>query len=208
MTDTKTTVTRRGEVYTFRLHWQVTQRQLKSARENPSGSINDLMAALTFSAFTLEAYTNFVSSRIFPDTWNQKRERQSSSKKIKDIFEKFELAYDAHDESTRNTIQYLTELRNELAHGKPYTKIEEFDSISVRSSRANFNKLQFKIPLYEKLIELGLEGTLSITEKVRLFANFVNSQLAKREPGLALPDEDVLSGPLSRAEYEWPELCS
>lgn len=166
------------------------------------------MAALTFSAFTLEAYTNFVSSRIFPDTWNQKRERQSSSKKIKDIFEKFELAYDAHDESTRNTIQYLTELRNELAHGKPYTKIEEFDSISVRSSRANFNKLQFKIPLYEKLIELGLEGTLSITEKVRLFANFVNSQLAKREPGLALPDEDVLSGPLSRAEYEWPELCS
>ncbi|WP_130732799.1 hypothetical protein [Komagataeibacter xylinus] len=205
MTDNDTTIIREGEVYTFRLLWRVVQRQLQNATAKPHGSISDLMAALTFAAFTVEAFVNFVGVQLYQEAWLSKYERKPTNKKIKLVLEKLNLAYKDIPEPVKKTLNMLKILRDDLAHGKPYLSLDNFNATKVRTSRENFYKLQFKAPLYEKLEKIGFEGSKKIIEDVNIFANFINAKANKEFPDLVLDEDNILSGALSRAVYVWPE---
>lgn len=205
MADNDTTVIRKGEVYTFRLLWRVAQRQLQNATTKPHGSISDLMAALTFAAFTVEAFVNFVGVQLYQGAWLSNYERKPTNTKIKMVLEKLKLTCEDIPKSVKKTLYFLKNLRDNLAHGKPYTSLDNFDATKVCTSRENFYKLQFRVPLYEELETLGFEGCKKIIEDVNIFAKFITARTNEEFPDLSLDEDNILSGTLSSAIYVWPE---
>ena len=93
---------------------------LETAREkyecgNTDGVYHDLMGALVFSAFAVEAKINFVGWKVFQDGWN---ERLPIEAKVNKLNQEFELGL-GWDERPLQTIKQLKSFRNTLAHGKP-----------------------------------------------------------------------------------------
>lgn len=204
MTDKQTAVARTGEVFTFRLHWRVVQKQLQNAQERPAGSISELMAALTFAAFTIEAYVNYVGSREILDLWKDKRFRTNTPTKIEEIFKCLQIDRTTIDVDTEDAIDLLRNLRNEFAHGKQVLSSVKIPVPPTPISREQFDAMQFKIPLYEDLKDMGFDGVKKIIDKVPIFIGIIHTRLALQHPNLSLGGEDVLSGPLSHAHYDWP----
>ena len=111
----KAKVSKERQVNTYVYLWHASHVMLEKARSDQKGSIHDVMASLTFTAFTMEAYLNHVGSHIFK-CWDD-LERLSPLSKLNLIAEKLEIK---NDEGTRpyQTVSEVFKFRNRLAHGK------------------------------------------------------------------------------------------
>lgn len=111
----KAKVSKERQVNTYAYLLHASHVMLEKARNDQEGSIHHVMASLTFTAFTLEAYLNHVGSQIFK-CWDD-LERLSPLSKLNLIAEKLEIK---NDEGTRpyQTVSEVFKFRNKLAHGK------------------------------------------------------------------------------------------
>lgn len=191
--------TRNGEAYTFRLYWLVTKRQLENAKRNEVGSINDLMPALAFAAFTVEAYVNFIGSKLLPKLWKNER-NLGFEKKLKKIFEELGQQFPDCSVDPYSSILSLKNLRDELAHGKPYVVDDSFETDEDTTS-ANYRELFFKIPLYEKLTLSGLEGAETTISQAEAFINLIHSYALDRLQDVPHLKPNALAGVLSFCSY-------
>lgn len=117
---------RQGEVFTFRIYWLAVLRQIENAKSQSTGSAYDMMAALTFAAFTIEAYVNFSGDILMGSDW---KERENFDLKLKRIICRLEMPEINKDAEPYSLIFALKALRDEFAHGKPIKVDETVKSI-------------------------------------------------------------------------------
>ncbi|HVN16077.1 MAG TPA: hypothetical protein VMT73_10095, partial [Anaerolineales bacterium] len=84
MNKEKKLVTSDKTVYTVGYLRQVSWHTLKEAKEEEKGSYLNLMASLVFSAFTIEAYLNYLGEKVIP-FWSTIERGLSPSKKLEII---------------------------------------------------------------------------------------------------------------------------
>ncbi|NRG18084.1 hypothetical protein HPQ64_10320 [Rhizobiales bacterium] len=96
----------------FHFKKRIVERMGNNDRE---GIFLEMTAALTMTAFALEACVNFVGDRVLGDRW---RERASYWQKVKLVFEELGIQAD-YECRPFSSIGKLKKLRDTLAHGKP-----------------------------------------------------------------------------------------
>ena len=108
-------VVKTRQVNTYYEMWRVSYWTMAQAEKEVEGSFFQIMASLTFTAFTLEAYLNRIGKRTF-ECWDD-LERPPSFAKINVLAEKLKVK---KDDSKRpfQTVKILFDFRNEVAHGK------------------------------------------------------------------------------------------
>lgn len=84
------------------------------AKDDHNGLFLEMIAALTMTAFALEANLNFVGLKKVPN-WN---DWQSVESKLKEVCKSLGLSPD-HNKRPYATVVKLISIRNTLAHGKP-----------------------------------------------------------------------------------------
>jgi len=96
--------------------WHTSACLLERGRELERASFHQFMASLVFTAFTLEAYLNWLGSKLFPH-WRY-LERLKPKEKIALISGELKVSV---DDSQRpwQTVTPLFGFRNDIAHGKP-----------------------------------------------------------------------------------------
>ena len=92
----------------------ITRIKDRLANDNRDGLFHEVIAALTMTAFTLEAYLNFVGSQLNPD-WS---ERDDVESKLKTLRNALGVQTD-YNKPPYATARELIGARNRLAHGKP-----------------------------------------------------------------------------------------
>jgi hypothetical protein len=112
----------------YHFNKQVNKRLANNENE---GIAFDILAELIFLAFTIDAKTNFLGTKLIAG-W---KERQPFLKKFKQIMKHLRLD---EDFNTRpySTIQILKDLRDSLAHGKPL-HLELDEAAIVDADRAD-----------------------------------------------------------------------
>lgn len=106
----------------------------------------DIMAALVMTAFTYEAYINFIGfSTIAP--W---RERDATPAKEGLVFEKLGLSFEA-DQRPRKTTIALRQVRNILAHGKPIDDSDAWESVGTHDELDAEARAAF-VPEWEEMV--------------------------------------------------------
>lgn len=102
------------------VEWHAKQAAKKQSAGDTSGIFHDWLAALVFSAFTSEAYLNFVGNHVLDDGWP---ERASFQEKLALLNRHLCLGLD-RGERPWQTLSKLCRVRNLLAHGRPEIGIE------------------------------------------------------------------------------------
>ncbi|HYU69509.1 MAG TPA: hypothetical protein VEL09_09295 [Burkholderiales bacterium] len=91
-------------------------------KDDRKGITFDCMACLVMSAFSFEAYINFLGSKLI-EKWN---ERQRFDTKVEQVLDRLKVKPD-WDKRPYSTIDRLKKFRDLVAHGKPDE--EEYDKI-------------------------------------------------------------------------------
>lgn len=94
----------------------IARLELDKAKVKAPGWFNSAFIAITFSALAIEALCNAVGERVIPN-WND-YEREGPLKKVERLANHLSLAFSLKKEPWR-TINWLSKLRNDLAHPKP-----------------------------------------------------------------------------------------
>lgn len=105
--------TRTVNTYTYLYHCAI--QSLAEAKEKEEGSFYRIMTSLTFSAFTLEAFSNHVGEKLL-DYWDN-IERISPMDKQKVLHTHLKLKYDLSIRPLQ-TANNVFKFRNSIAHGK------------------------------------------------------------------------------------------
>ena len=126
MTTTLKTTTK-GEAFPHRELWRTARRLFLSARSQSEGSGQYDMAAVLMSFLALGAYLNLLISKVDPVVW-QKERKHFSGPNYWGTLGKLEWLAEqcsgfTFDRSARpyQTVYVLRDVRNRLAHAKPYT---------------------------------------------------------------------------------------
>lgn len=99
---------------------------LKIETGNTDGVYHDMMAALVFTAFSIEAKVNFVGWKVLEDGWP---ERSNLREKIDLLAKVLELSLD-WSKRPLQTVSQLKRFRDTIAHGKPEV-IDELKIVDV-----------------------------------------------------------------------------
>jgi len=104
--------------YTFAMHFKAAKFFLAQAEEHENGQLWNIIAAVTFFAFTLEAYLNHLGQKLDPDweTWDESK-HPSSKEKMDQLCRKLEISQDQRKEPFA-VIPGLFEIRDKIAHGR------------------------------------------------------------------------------------------
>jgi hypothetical protein len=112
------TVTKEREVRVHANLWKASRWLLARGQEQEQASFYQFMASLVFTAFTLEAYLNWLGDKLFPH-WKY-LERLKPMEKLAVI--SVQLGVSVHNgQRPWQTVKLLFGFRNDIAHGKPET---------------------------------------------------------------------------------------
>ena len=110
------------------------------------GVFLDMMAMLTMTAFTFEAYLNFLGWKLVAD-W---KERARTTKKMKLLRNTLGIATD-YNKRPYATIRTMIKIRNMLAHGQPTMPEQRvFEAVGTHDELRKL--LRDYKPAYERLI--------------------------------------------------------
>jgi hypothetical protein len=98
--------------------WHASKCLLEKGQAEESGSEHQFKASLVFTAFTLEAYLNWLGQKVFPH-WSC-LERLAPIEKLDVISDLLKLGVD-NARRPWQTTKKLCRFRNAMAHGKPVT---------------------------------------------------------------------------------------
>lgn len=113
-----------GETFPHRLMWKIAEDQAKLASERERDWSEPALVAMTFAFHTVEAYMNFLGSRLAPEIWEdeensfRKEPYRGWKGKLRKVMELVGLPW-LEAERPLKTILELKELRDRIAHGKP-----------------------------------------------------------------------------------------
>jgi hypothetical protein len=117
--------TTQGEAFTHRILWSACQRQLAVARAEERGSWYFHLSAMLMCFMSLEAYVNFLGTKLAPALWADERNTFRTGKyagtagKLLKLCEIQNVPFP--DKGTRpyQSVAALKKLRDLIAHGKP-----------------------------------------------------------------------------------------
>jgi hypothetical protein len=112
------TVTKQRDVRIHASHWHTSWCLLERGQEQQKASFHQFMASLVFTAFTLEAYLNWLGDKLFPH-WSY-LERLNPKEKLAVISDQLKVNVD-NGQRPWQTVKPLFGFRNDIAHGKPET---------------------------------------------------------------------------------------
>jgi hypothetical protein len=112
------TVTKTRDVRIHADLWHTSKCLLEKGQKEEAGSEHQFKASLVFTAFTLEAYLNWLGERLFPH-WNY-LERLAPIEKLDVISDLLKVGVD-NARRPWQTTKKLFRFRNAMAHGKPVT---------------------------------------------------------------------------------------
>ncbi len=112
------TVTKKRDVRIHADLWHTSKCLLEKGQADAAGSEHQFKASLVFTAFTLEAYLNWLGQRLFPH-WNY-LERLKPMEKLAVISDLLKVVVD-NAKRPWQTTKKLFWFRNAIAHGKPTT---------------------------------------------------------------------------------------
>jgi hypothetical protein len=110
------TVSRERDIRIHAELWLTSKCLLERGQEQKKGSFHQFMASLVFTAFTLEAYLNWLGDSLFPH-WSY-LERLKPEEKLEVISDQLRVSVDNHSRPWQ-TVKKLFQFRNYIAHGKP-----------------------------------------------------------------------------------------
>ena len=110
------TVTRERDLRIHASLWHTSRCLLERGQEQEKASFHQFMASLVFTAFTLEAYLNWLGDKLFAH-WGY-LERLSPKEKLAVISDQLNVAVD-NGQRPWQTVKPLFGFRNDIAHGKP-----------------------------------------------------------------------------------------
>ena len=96
--------------------WHTSMCLLKKGQEEERASFHQFMGSLVFTAFTLEAYLNWLGDKLFPH-WRY-LERLNPREKLEVITDQLSLNVDFGGRPWQ-VMKDLFNFRNDIAHGKP-----------------------------------------------------------------------------------------
>ncbi|SEW29839.1 hypothetical protein SAMN05444851_2821 [Aliiroseovarius sediminilitoris] len=96
-------------------NWYATQVEKKFESEDTTAVALDMMSALIFTAFSIEAKINFVGWKLLEEGWPERANLKSKIKLLAKILE-MEVNW---GERPFQTIYQLKKFRDTIAHGKP-----------------------------------------------------------------------------------------
>jgi hypothetical protein len=129
------TVTKERDVRIHASLWHSSHCLLKRGQEEENASFHRFMASLVFTAFTLEAYLNWLGGQLFPH-WSY-LERLKPKEKLELIADQLKVTI-ANGKRPWQTIKPLFGFRNDIAHGKPQTlNIETVEPIDDLEKKMN-----------------------------------------------------------------------
>ena len=96
--------------------WHTSRCLLERGQEQEKASFHQFMASLVFTAFSFEAYLNWLGTQLFPH-WSY-LERLSPKEKLALISDQLKITID-NGQRPWQTIKPLFGFRNDIAHGKP-----------------------------------------------------------------------------------------
>jgi hypothetical protein len=111
--------------------WKTSEHFLEKGQAEAKGSFYEFLASITFSAFTLEAYMNWLGTKLFPH-W-QYLERLSPNEKLALIADQLHLVVNKGIKPWQ-TMRELFAFRNSIVHGKP----ESLASPGASSKKGDF----------------------------------------------------------------------
>lgn len=138
----------------------------KVAADDMQGIYHHIMAALVFSAFTLEAKVNFVGWKVLQDGWPERanlREKIMLLGKVLDL----ELDWGARP---LQTFSKTTKLRDTLAHGKP-SVVDKVEIVDEEPEIWEVLKGQWENSVTPELVELVAEDLDAFWRKLLDAAN-------------------------------------
>jgi hypothetical protein len=109
-------VTKERDVRIHASLWHTSECLLERGLEQERASFHQFMASLVFTAFSFEAYLNWLGTQVFPH-WNY-LERLSPKEKLALLSDQLKVTVD-DGQRPWQTIRPLFEFRNDIAHGKP-----------------------------------------------------------------------------------------
>lgn len=112
----KVKVTKKREVRTHSYLFHTSGCLLEKGQQEDKASFHQFMASVVFTAFTLEAYLNWLGDSVFPH-WTY-LERLSPLEKLELISDQLGVKAD-YSLRPWQTIKSLFKFRNTIAHGKP-----------------------------------------------------------------------------------------
>jgi len=92
-------------------------RQRIAHEDGEGGLFLEMMAAFAMTAFSLEAYVNFIGEACMADDWPEMR---ATLFKLRTVYERLGLAPPDASRRPYSTVDAVVKLRNTLAHGKPF----------------------------------------------------------------------------------------
>lgn len=102
--------------------WHTSECLLQRGQEQERASFHQFMGSLVFTAFTLEAYLNWLGDKLFPH-WKY-LERLSPKEKLEVISDQLGVKIQFGSRPWQ-IIKQLFNFRNDIAHGKPETLVTE-----------------------------------------------------------------------------------
>lgn len=112
----KARVRKERDVRTHANLWHTSMCLLEKGQEQERASFHQFMGSLVFTAFTLEAYLNWLGDKLFPH-WKY-LQRLSPREKLEVISDQLKVAVDWGARPWQ-IVKHLFDFRNDIAHGKP-----------------------------------------------------------------------------------------
>ncbi len=111
----KVTLHKKREVRTHASLWHTSRCLMERGQAQEEASQHQFMASLVFTAFTLEAYLNWLGERLF-SRWGY-LDRLRPTEKLDLISDQLKVSVD-YGKRPWQTIDQLFKFRNKIAHGK------------------------------------------------------------------------------------------
>ena len=140
-------VSKERTVHTYSEMWHCSRVLLMKAKTDKEGSTWQIMAALMFVAFTVEAFLNHLGSRHF-ECWGEIEKSLSPPKKLSLLCESLEIPLD-HGSRPVQTVQKLFRFRNDVAHGKDVT-IKHEKQIYATENEVDILTKEFLVPEWQE----------------------------------------------------------
>ena len=151
-----------SEVYTVGYLRSVAWQTLKNARESEKGRLLNCMASVVFSAFTLEAYCNYLGEKKI-SFWSIIERNLSVEKKLEIIASQMGIKID-YGCPPFQSLKFIFKVRDLLAHGKTEIINHEDVQILTDEDMPKLKKAKWQELITFENAELYLEETKKMIE--------------------------------------------
>jgi hypothetical protein len=135
---------------------------LQEAKANESGSYFNLMVALVFSAFTIEAYLNHLGGKIIP-FWEAIEKNLSPLKKLEIIASQLGKPID-YGHRPFQSFKSISQLRDFLAHGRTEFVAEKSIQILSDDDKPELPKAKWQKQVTIEIVQKYFDDTKEIIE--------------------------------------------